>query len=417
MSRISQHLTIALLLGYSALGTEGEGIASRCPTLPQENVACIHNYASVLLLPFDRPKSLGEIFNPLDRFSNTSVPDPSFSLIRNASFLVFDQPRGLDILGPCPTLETIFTVEDVVHEAPVYVPGLNVLIASAVDPDILSQVIINLNSTPPTITDYTPNPPVYGVNGGRYKDGTVYWAVAGGSVTINSTTIEQVPGIYTLDPFTNTTKPILNNYFGQRFNSPDDLVLDPNGDIFFTDPWYGSKLNLTQELPVLHQQTYRFRPSTGAVSVVDTSVGIPNGIAMSPDGRTLYITDTSVTNFTGVDPAVVPRYTWDATAGKSLYAFDTVDSPAGKYLVNKRPIWYPEEIVDDGLHVAANGYIVGAAGFGVDVLSEWGELLVRVQTDFLVNNVQFVGRDLWLFGQGKIARAGWGLEGLEGGRS
>lgn len=413
-----QFLTVALVLGHSAMVTVGEGVASRCPTLPQNNVVCVHNFASVLPLPFSRPNSLGKTFNPLDRFSNTSVPDPSFSLIRDASFVVFDQPRGLAILGPSPTLETVFTVKDVVHEAPVYIPDLNIIIASALGQDILSQIIINLNSTPPTIADYTPNPPVYGVNGARYKDGTVYWAVSGGSVTLNSTTIHQVPGIYTLNPYTNTTKPILNNYFGQRFNSPDDLVLDPyTGDIFFTDPWYGWAQNLTQDAPVLHQQTYRFRPSTGAVTIVEASIGAPNGIAMAPDGRTLYITDTSVANFTGADPDTIPRYTWGATAGKCVYAFDAVESPAGKYLVNKRPVWYSEELVEDGLHVSGEGYLVGAGGFGVDVLSEWGEELVRVQTEFLVNNVQFVGRELWLFGQGEIAKVGWGLEGEEGGRS
>ncbi|KAL1607842.1 hypothetical protein SLS60_002780 [Paraconiothyrium brasiliense] len=324
--------------------------------------------------------------------------------------------QGVKILGQSPTLETMFVVENVVHEAPIYVPELNAIIASPLDPNTLSQIIIHLDPTPPKISDFTPDPPIYAVNGGRYFKGTVYWAVAGGSVTLNSTRIEQAPGIYTLDPITRKTKAILNNYFGQRFNSPDDLVIDSSGDIFFTDPWYGSKLNVTQDAPVLHQQTYRFRPSTGAVNIVEASIGIPNGIALSPDERTLYISDTSVTNFTDADPNVIPRYTWGATAGKSLYAFDTVDSPAGKYLINKRPIWYPEELVVDGLHVARNGYLVGASGFGVDILSQWGELLVKVQTDFIVNNVQFVGKDLWLFGQGKIARIRWNLEGLKGAR-
>ncbi|KAJ4353367.1 uncharacterized protein N0V89_005096 [Didymosphaeria variabile] len=362
--------------------------------------------------------SLDKSPNPLDRFSNTSVPDPSFDFVRDASFVVFDEARGVKILGQSPTLEKMFIVDDVIHEAPIYIPELNAIIASPLDPNTLSQIIIHLNATPPTKSQFTPSPPVYGVNGGRYFNGTVYWAVAGGSVTLNSsTTIKQAPGIYTLDPITRKTKPILNNYFGQRFTSPDDLVIDSSGDIFFTDPWYGSKSNLTQDAPVLHQQTYRFRPSTGAVSIVEASIGIPNGIALSPDERTVYISDTSVTNFTDADPNVLPRYTWGATAGKCVYAFDTVDSPAGKYLVNKRPIWYPEEYAVDGLHVAGNGYLVGAAGFGVDVLSQWGELLVRAQTDFIVNNVQFVGKDLWLFGQGKIARLGWDLEGLEGARS
>lgn len=56
----------------------------------------------------------------------------------------------------------------------------------------------------------------------------------------------------------------------------------------------------------------------------------------------------------------------------------------------------------------------------VDVLSEWGELLLRVETNYTVNNVQFAGRDLdqlWLFGEGAISRVNWDLKGLSGARS
>ncbi|KAF2662254.1 putative lactonohydrolase [Lophiostoma macrostomum CBS 122681] len=402
-------------------GVTASSLATRCPTHPVlSNTVCVNGYAAVMPLPFSRPNSLAGSYNPLDRFSNTSVNDPSFALVRGSSFVVFDEERGFGILGDTPSIEDVFTVDNVTHEAPVFVPGLNAIIVSALDQTILSQILINLNNTPPTLETFSPKPPVYGVNGGRFFNGTVYWAVSGGDAVVNGTSIVQAPGIFTLNPSTNETKPILNNYYGQRFNGPDDLVIASNGDIYFTDPWYGSKLNLTQSLPVLHQQTYRFRPSTGAVSVVEADIGIPNGIALSPDEKTLYITDTSVTNFTNADPNIIPRYTWGATAGKSVYAFDTVDSPTGKYLINKRPTWYPEEFADDGFHAAANGVLVGASGFGADVLSPWGELLVRIQTDFIINNIQFAGPqldELWLFGVGKIGRVRWNLKGIEGARS
>lgn len=416
MIHFFKDLTFMLVLSLGTKATAHNVIVSRHPT-PRNNVVYVRNHAAVLPVPFSRPTSLDKSYNPLDRFSNTTVLDHSFSLLHDASFVVFDEHRASHILGPSPTLEDFFTVTDAIHEAPVYVPSLNAIIASTLAQDSLPQLLINLTTPHPTLEEFLPDPPVYGVNGGRYFDGLIYWAVAGGSVTINGTHVAQAPGIYTLDPHTRKTQPILNNYFGQRFNSPDDLVLDSTGDIFFTDPVYASKENITQDQPVLHQQTYRFRPSTGAVSVVESTIGIPNGIAMSPDERTVYISDTSVTNFTDADPNVLPRYTWGATAGKCVYAFDALDSPAGKYLVNKRAVWYPEEFAVDGLHVAGNGYLVGASGFGVDVLSEVGELLVRVQTDFVVNNLQFVESDLWLFGQGKIARVGWGLRGMEGARS
>ena len=59
-------------------------------------------------------------------------------------------------------------------------------------------------------------------------------------------------------------------------------------------------------------------------------------------------------------------------------------------------------------------------GLVSNVLSQCGELLIRIQTDFVVNNIQFVGLgldELWLFGIGEVARVKWELNGMDGGRS
>ncbi|KAI5247671.1 hypothetical protein E4T42_05976 [Aureobasidium subglaciale] len=69
---------------------------------------------------------------------------------------------------------------------------------------------------------------------------------------------------------------------------------------------------------------------------------------------------------------------------------------------------------DDGFHVAQNGYLIAAEGGGVNVLSEYGEMLRRIETGFTVNNIQFAGpkrKNLWVFGEGEIARVTWDLVG------
>ena len=69
-----------------------------------------------------------------------------------------------------------------------------------------------------------------------------------------------------------------------------------------------------------------------------------------------------------------------------------------------------------GLKVAANGYVVTATGPGVDVLDENGVLIVRIQTDFVVQNIAWVGADLtemWMVGQGGLARVRWELAGQD----
>jgi gluconolactonase len=73
---------------------------------------------------------------------------------------------------------------------------------------------------------------------------------------------------------------------GQRFNSPNDLVLRGDGNLYFTDPSFQAPGN-----PQGATRVYRIAP-TGAASVVDGSLGNPNGITLSPDGNTLYVTSS-----------------------------------------------------------------------------------------------------------------------------
>ncbi|KAF7195700.1 Gluconolactonase [Pseudocercospora fuligena] len=417
MSRMTVLASLSLLTLAAAQSGFTPPIAQPCPGLESsQNVACINNYAAVLPYPFERGFAVDGNDPDNDTFIDTSVPsDTSFELVHNATFLVFDQERGLDILGSSPRLERIFnTRNDSIHEAPVYVPGLNVIIYSLPHQGIYEQQIINLNNTPPTIENYTTSPPVYAVNGGKYYQGEIYWALEASfpfpDPNNSSKTIQQAPGIYKLNPYTNKTTTLINNYFGTLLNSPNDLFIDSRGDIFFTDSWYGYAINVTS-YPVHSPATYRFRPSTGALSIVENTLDQPNGIGISPDGRTMYISDTGITDFEGVDPNVLPRYRYNPFGGKSLYAYDINFAPPGNYLTGKRPIWLAQTFAVDGFHVSREGYLLGAAGNGIDVLSEYGELLVRIEIGGSVNNFQFVGKErdeLWAFGPSGI----WRISGL-----
>ena len=105
----------------------------RCPGLQDAtNIACVNNYAAVLPYPFKRASASGGGDPGNDTFVDTSVPsDPSFALLEDTPFVVFDEARGLKIVGTDTKLERIFdTRNDSIHEAPVYVPGQNVIIYS-----------------------------------------------------------------------------------------------------------------------------------------------------------------------------------------------------------------------------------------------------------------------------------------------
>ncbi|THY41439.1 calcium-dependent phosphotriesterase [Aureobasidium pullulans] len=418
-------LTIASVLSLGlgrALAQSGviSPLAQACPGYSNNtDVVCINRYASAMPPSFERQSSTGGVFSPNDTFVETQVPsDPSFGLVKNATFVVFDQ-RGSQILSPSPKLEPVFASRnDSIHEGPVYVPSLDAIIFSLPHQGIYQQQIVHLNDSTPRLENYTTTPPVYAVNGGKLFNGKIYWAVEAGfsfPSPQNDSLVAQRPGIYELDPSTGEVTTLLNNYFGQAFNSPNDLWVDDQGDIWFTDSWYGYAINVTV-YPVLRPATYRFRPSTGRVSIVEDSIAQPNGIGMSPDRRTMYISDTGVTDFENYPAdSPLPRYSYNPLGGNSLYAFDVVASPVGSYIINKRPIYQAQTFGDDGFHVAQNGYLIAAEGGGVTVLSECGEMLLRIETGFTVNNIQFAGperKDLWVFGEGEIARVIWNLVGM-----
>lgn len=84
-------------------------------------------------------------------------------------------------------------------------------------------------------------------------------------------------------------KVLADRYDGKRFNSPNDIILGPDGALYFTDPTLDLPKGERQELPF--QGVYRLGED-GSVRLLTRDLVQPNGLAFSPDGRRLYIDDT-----------------------------------------------------------------------------------------------------------------------------
>jgi gluconolactonase len=118
---------------------------------------------------------------------------------------------------------------------------------------------------------------------------------------------------------------------GKKFNSPNDLWIDPNGGVYFTDPGYGPRDTMEQA----GDYVFYLTPDRKKTIVVETELNRPNGIIGTPDGKTLYIADM------GAGRTYVYRINDDGTlSDKRLFASEgsdgmTIDSNGNVYLTTK----------------------------------------------------------------------------------
>jgi gluconolactonase len=84
-------------------------------------------------------------------------------------------------------------------------------------------------------------------------------------------------------------KMLADKFEGKRFNSPNDIVLGPDGALYFTDPTLDLPKGDKQEIPF--QGVYRLG-TEGSLRLLAKDMKAPNGLAFSPDGKRLYIDDT-----------------------------------------------------------------------------------------------------------------------------
>jgi gluconolactonase len=95
--------------------------------------------------------------------------------------------------------------------------------------------------------------------------------------------------ITVLDLATKTKTVLVDRYRGKRFNSPNDLQIARSGAIYFTDPPYGLVDGDNSSLKELEQNgVYRWTPN-GEPVLLDGTLTRPNGVGLSPDERTLYV--------------------------------------------------------------------------------------------------------------------------------
>jgi gluconolactonase len=197
--------------------------------------------------------------------------------------------------------------------------------------------------------------------------------------------------IQRLDLGSKKKKPVAQKFEGKRLSSPNDVVRMKSGVLFFTDPPYGfKKFDEAAEKEIAFNGVYRMAKN-GKVSVVEKSLHRPNGVALSPDESTLYVTQS--------DPArpVIMSYSLDkagnVTGSKLFHDFTDLVAAGSPGL-------------PDGLTVAADGTIFTTGPGGVIVLSKEGKRLGRISNGKATANCKFGedGKTLFLTSHDTLAR-------------
>ena len=106
---------------------------------------------------------------------------------------------------------------------------------------------------------------------------------------------------------------LADKYDGKRFNSPNDIIVGPDGALYFTDPTLDLPKGEKQELP--YQGVFRLA-ADGSLRLLTTDITTPNGLAFSPDGKRLYIDDTRTREIRVYDVAANGELTHGRLFGK-----------------------------------------------------------------------------------------------------
>jgi gluconolactonase len=168
-----------------------------------------------------------------------------------------------------------------------------------------------------------------------------------------------------------TFSTVVDRFEGKRFNSPNDLVVDRRGNIYFTDPPYGMGPGTSVELG--YHGVFRLG-TDGKVTLITKELERPNGLALSPDERTLY-----VGNSHGPRPIIM------------AFPLDENGVPgAGRVFFDAAPLRSPDRRgALDGMAVDTNGNLWATGPGGVLIIDRQGKHLGSLLTGQATGNCTF----------------------------
>jgi gluconolactonase len=172
-----------------------------------------------------------------------------------------------------------------------------------------------------------------------------------------------------------TATTIADKFQGKRLNSPNDIVVHPDGGIWFTDPTYGIQGNYEgfQAQSEIKPAVYRVDPQSGQIDKVSDDQDQPNGICFSPDYKKVYIADTGTPGETRV-------YDLDGKTLRNGKRFVKLDIPGGG-----------GGSAADGIRCDVDGNLWCGARPGVQIVTPNGERIGMIRLPETCANISFGG--------------------------
>ena len=294
-----------------------------------------------------------------------------------------DAPQVLEILDP--RMEILISKNAKIEilaegfgwaEGPVWIPELNGILFSDVPNNKAylwtEKKGLSLFLYPSGMTNHAPNNKSAGSNGlGLDSDGNLILCQHG------DRSISRLNSWFFEEPKYDV---LVDHFNGKWLNSPNDLVFDKQGSIYFTDPPYGLRNGDEDDLKELNFNGVYKWSAREEVKLVEKNMSIPNGIALSLDEKTAYVANS--------DPA-----------NDIIMAFDVLEDgfSNGRIFFDCNILSQTREGLFDGLKMHSSGIIFATGPGGVLLLDSMGVHLGTIMPGKKTANCSFDKDEQYLY--------------------